>query len=321
MFAPLGHFKLSAEPAPAEVLFRSGAAAFGAGRPGAFAVRRPERTFAWLYAWAMTLASALVIQEQAAAEWDPRRTYNLIGVNERERGVIPRAGWSIRQRREQLQRARRLIMNVARAGVENELRDLLGDDFRSYRPTPKAEIVNWPVNLSDQPMYLSRPDVPRKVAYLTSPVVTLGSSQIVTIDEHTPSIEWRIMERDVIIIEPDNDARAERVFVEAAGDSDGGPPYTLQITPTKPHPAGSIVYRGPWPLWTGSKRHSLVVLSAAGAADLETRRAANLRMETLARGVSTWDLAGANADDATKAGPFRVGVGLIGSTPIGEVSL
>ena len=122
---------------------------------------------------------------------------------------------------------------------------------------------------------------------------------------------------DVVVIEPENPDRAERVTLTAAGDSDGGPPYYLTFTPTKPHAAGVSILRAPWPFWVGSKRHSLVVLSAADAEDPEMRRQAQWLMERYARATSTWDVAGA-AEDGT-VGPFTVDGGKIGITPIGEV--
>ena len=123
---------------------------------------------------------------------------------------------------------------------------------------------------------------------------------------------------DAVVIEPENKDRAERVTLADAFDSDGSVPYFLQFTPTKPHAAGVSILRAPFPFWAGTKRHSLVILSAEGAEDAESRRLAQWLMERYARATSTWDIAGAN-DDGVSAGPFTVGGGKLGVTPIGYV--
>jgi len=74
-----------------------------------------------------------------------------------------------------------------------------------------------------------------------------------------------------------------------------------------------------YPYWTSSKRHSLVVLTASAAADPEKRRKVHELMGRLARGVSTWDIAAESAPGF--AGPFRVGEGRLGMTPIGTVAV
>ncbi len=143
---------------------------------------------------------------------------------------------------------------------------------------------------------------------------------IVNYEEREPGIEWTLTAGDVVVIEPENPDRAERVTLADAFDSDGSGPYFLQLTPTNPHAAGVSILRAPFPMWAGSKRHSLVILAEADAEDPETRRLAQWLMERYARGTSTWDIAGANVGDLT-AGPFTVGGGKLGVTPIGLVTL
>lgn len=322
IFTPLGHFKFSRLPPLGQRIFNQGAAALGDGRPGAYRIERADgqRTFAWLYAWAMTLASAQILQERAAAQWDPAGVTDMLAVQEAERGSIPQAGWTIGQRREQLQRMRRLIQDVSRNGIKTALEALLPGVFLAYVPTPVADVVNWPTGLGDQPMLLAPATLPRRVATLTSPVTSTGTALFVNYEQRAEGIEWQLQRGDRVVIEPENNERAEMVTLADAFDSDGGPPYFLRLSCQHPHAAGVSILRAPWPMWTGSKRHSLVVLTAEMALDPESRRLVNWLMERMARATSTWDIAADNGDGLT-AGPFKVEEGMIGVTPIGEVTL
>lgn len=322
LFTPFGHLRLSRLPAIGKRLFDLGAEALGAGRPGTYAITRASsgRTFAWLYAWAMTAGTVYLLQERAGRQWDPARATDLLELQERERGSIPQAGWTVDQRQAQLTRMRRLIQDVSANGLTGAMTELLGDAFLAYLPTAIADAVNWPTSLGDSPMLLAEPTLPRRVATLTSSIATVGVSTIANYGEREPGIEWTLTAGDVVVIEPENPDRAERVTLADAFDSDGSAPYFLQFTPTKPHAAGVSILRAPFPMWAGSKRHSLVVLSEAMAEDPETRRLAQWLMERYARATSTWDIAGANTGDLT-AGPFTVGGGKLGITPIGLVTL
>lgn len=322
LFTPFGHLRFSRVPPIGQRLFDLGAASLGGGRPGTYAITRAEngRTFAWLYAWAMTLGTVYLLEERAGRQWDPARVTDLLELQERERGSIPQAGWTVDQRQAQLVRMRRLIQDVSANGLAGAMTELLGSAFLAYLPTAIVDAVNWPVSLGDSPMLLAEPTLPRRVATLLTPISTVGSSVIVNYAEREPGIEWTLTAGDVVVIEPENPDRAERVTLTDAFDSDGSGPYFLQFTPSKPHAAGVCILRAPWPFWVGSKRHSLVVLSAADAEDPEVRRLAQWLMERYARATSTWDLAGANAGDLT-AGPFTVGGGKLGITPLGLVTL
>ena len=322
LFTPFGHLRFSRIPAIGKRLFDLGAAALGDGRPGTYAVVRANngRTFAWLYAWSMTAGTVYLLQERAGRQWDPSRVTDLLELQEREDGSIPQAGWTVDQRQAQLVRMRRLIQDVSANGLAGALAELLGSAFLAVVPGAIADIVNWPATVGDSPMLLALPTLQRRLATLTSSIATVGSSVIANYAEREPGIDWRLTAGDVVVIEPENKDRAERVTLADAFDSDGSVPYFLQFTPTKPHAAGVSILRAPFPAQTGSKRHSLVVLSEAMAEDPETRRLAQWLMERHARATSTWDLAGANAGDLT-AGPFTVGGGKIGITPIGLVTL
>lgn len=318
IFTPVGHLKLSREPSAGEQLFELGRVALRGNGKG-FAVKRDGRTWAFLYAWAMTLASARLLIERAGQQWDPRRAYELLPVQEMERGSTPQAGWSIQQRRAQLAWMRELIQDVSRVAVENKLRAIAGAGVLAYIPTSKSEIVNWPEGLGDSPMILARADLPRRLAKITHGIATVGTVTV-TYERLVPNIEFELQKGDVVVIEPDNDDRAERVEVLSTSNGDGDGPYTATFVATKPHNAGTVITKQPFPMWTGAKRHSLVVLTDEAARDAEVRRRVQMVLERMSRGMSTWSIAGANDDNAT-AGPFMVGVGQLGVTPLGSINL
>lgn len=320
IFSPLGHFRFSRLPPIGQRIFEAGAASLGGGRPGTYSLVRGGRTFAWLYAWSMVLASVAVLQERAGEQWDPARVTDLLELQEAERGSIPQAGWTIGERRAQLARMRRLIQDVSANGLRTAMAELLGAAFLAYLPTPRASVVNVPTALGDSPMLLAPPSLTRRIATLTSPIATVGSPVTVTYGERAAGIAWGLVAGDTVVIEPENPDRAERVTLTAAFDTDGGAPFYLTFTPTKPHAAGVSILRGSWPFWVGTKRHSLVVFSAESAEDAETRRLAQWLMERYARAASTWDLAGANEGNLS-AGPFTVGGGKLGVTPLGYFEL
>ena len=317
LFTPLGHLRFSRLPAMGQRLFESGAASLGDGRPGTYAIARGGRTFAWLYAWSMVLATIELFQRRAGEQWDPERATDLLEVQERERGSIPRAGWTIGQRRARLARMRRLIQDVSRNGVATALAELLGESFLAFVPTAKADAVSYPASLGDSPQLLATPGaISRRVASLGTSIANVGSPVTVTYGERAGGVAWELRAGDVVVIEPENPDRAERVTLAAAFDSDGGAPYYLTFTPTKPHAAVVSILRASWPFWVGTKRHSLVFLTAAAAGDPEARRLVQWLMERYMRATSTWDIVGAN-DDGVTAGPFKVGVGKLGITPLG----
>ena len=318
IFTPIGHLKLSSEPSYGEQLFELGRSSLrGTGK--GFSVPRDGRTWAWLYAWAMTLASARILIERAGQQWDPLRTYEYLPIQEAERGSIPQAGWSIQQRRAQLVWMRELILSVSRTTVENKLREIAGDGVLAVIPTAKADITNWPESLGDSPMILARSDLPRALAKLSG---TIASAGTVTVEYErlAANIDFELQKGDVVVVEPDNDDRAERVEILSTTNGDGTGPYTATFVATNPHNKGTVLAKQPFPMWAGTKRHTLVVLTDEAAHDPQTRRFVQVVLERMSRGPSTWSIGGANDDNET-AGPFLLGISEIGVTPIGAINL
>lgn len=316
IFAPFGHLKFSSAKPLGQQLFEAGKAGFGG---VAFKIERGSRVFAWLYAWAMSLATLRMRVERAGRQWDPRRVYEHIDDYERDHGVVPRPGQTVAERRNELVWRRKLLPRPTRANVENELRERIGDAFLAFLPTAKSDVVNWPPSLGDSPMLLARPSLPRAIAKTLTPIASPGAQQWIFYEQHSAGVAWELRERDVVVIEPEVPDRAERVtLIAVTSGSEAG--YSIQINPTKAHPSGATIARAPLPIWAGTKRHSLVVLTADDIEAPEVRRRAHEVMERMMRSTSTWDLAGAN-DGGEAAGPFTVGGGKLGVTPIGYFEL
>lgn len=311
IFTPMGHLRMSREPSDGERLFEVGRSSLGSAFP---ATRGTGRTFAWLYAWAMTLATARQFIRRGGEQWDPRRTWELLDVQEAERGAIPHAGQSVADRRAALTRARKLPVVPSRTNVANALAEVLGSRFVAYIPTPRAQVVNWPTALGSSPMLLRRPTDRRSLARSLTPIATVGSPVTISIEQWAAGVGHELQARDVVVLEPENLDRAETCSITATGSG------TITLTPTKAHAAGVAVLLAPFPAWLSSRRHALVLLADGYGLDPEARRLVQATLEKMSRAVSTWDIGEANAGGAS-AGPFKVGVGKLGATPIGLVTL
>lgn len=323
-FTPLGHLELGSDPAPGERFFEALKASLG----GQYSTEPGSRMDGHLYAQAMGLADELVTLERAGAQADPHRVYENLPAREGEYGLVPAPGDTIPARRRALAARMLLPGGASRVNVEAALRELLGDDFVAYRPTPKTEAAVHPPSLGDQPMNLQPATAARKLIRLTRKITTgLGAPQlalyerVVPLPAHVKDAPV-LLAGDKLVVHPESDALMERVEVLWSGVvilSESS--YALGFTAVfdRPHPAGVVGTTAPFPYWVSTKRQSLVVLRAGAAADPEKRRRVHELMRRIARGVSTWSIAAASAPGF--AGPFKLGVGKLGSTPIGTVAI
>lgn len=269
-----------------------------------------------LYARSKGLARTLLIIERAGRQTLPSHVLEFLPAREEEYGLIPGPHDTIGDRQRAYAARKRQRGGADALNVERELRAALGDDFVTLRRTPIDEAAVWPTNAGDQPMNLQRPTVPRKSIRIPDAIATgLGAPQEV---EYQLVSGDPLLPNDVVVVEPNILGIAERVTVLGV-DAGGGHRY-VTATFTKPHTAGCVGTTAPWPQWRSTKRHSLVVLTEAAAADPIKRNKVHDVMRRLARAVSTWDVV-ATADGETTTGPFTIGEGLIGVTTFGQVSL
>lgn len=309
LFTPLGHLKLSRETPLGEQFFEVGKASLG---EKSFDLTRGERMFAWLYAKAMGRATAKLLLDRAREQWNPNKVYEGLGVYEIDHGIVPHAEQGIAERRAEAAWRRKLLLTPNRTNVENELDERTEGAFLALFPTAKGDAVSYPTNMGDSPMVLSRQTDRRAIAK-TMKAVSSGVGVGCGYEAWSTSVPHELRTGDVAVLGVGT-ANEERVTITSADAND------IVFTCTKPHSKGEMIVLGHWPYWTSTKRRSLVVLTAEGAESAKTRRRAHEVLERNARGTSIWDVGGANEDGLT-AGPFKVGVGKLGVTPIGEFTL
>jgi hypothetical protein len=313
-FTPLGMLSLSSAPSHAETIFdalvRSQGDAYAAGGPHE----------AKLYAQAMGLARGQYALERAGNQQFPKRATDLFDILEREHGLVPRADDSTAERTAELSARMLLPGGAAQSNVERTLSELLGEDFVAYRPTPTDEMVLYPDNIGDSPMNLQAPEVVRKRLVITDAISTgLGAPQQVQyLETRTEAEDTALLaaEGDVLVVGPGT-ATEERVTVTAIATVDGD--HFLAATFEQPHPPETLAITAPYPMWMSTKRHSLIVLTAAAASDAEKRRKVHDLMRRIARGVSTWDIAGES--DPGETGPFILDESLMDQTPFEAITL
>ncbi len=313
-FTPCGMLAMSSRPSHAETIFKALVRSQG----DAYAAGGPHE--AKLYAQAMGLARVQYALERAGNQQFAKRATDFFDILEHEHGLVPRPDATDAERTAELAARMLLPGGASQANVERALSELLGDDFVAYRPTPVDEMVLYPAAIGDSPMNLVAPEVVRKRLVITGAISTgLGAPQQVRyLETRTEADDTALLaaEGDVLVVGPGT-ATEERVTVTAI--STVGDEHFLTAAFDQPHPANTLATTAPYPMWTSTKRHSLIVLTAAAAADAEKRRKVHDLMRRVARGVSTWEIAAESEPGET--GPFKVGEGLLGITTIGTITL
>lgn len=339
LFTPLGLLKLGAKQSPAELFYDQQRAAIGE----QFDTTEGTHVEASMYARAMAFGRTAFALERAADQAYPATITELIPTREAEYGVVPGPLDSIADRRATLAAARLLPRGATITAIEDAFATLLGDDFLGVRATPWPEAVNYPTNLGDQPMNLQTTSVERKFIRVLD-AVTLGGPGYFTLryealDPNEPTVDetqfditkqiprTQLLVGDVLTLDSENATRTEVVTVQAVdiqfsdGDVLNDPAYRrFSATISNTHGAGFSATTIPFPLWASTKRHYLIVLTETAALDAEKRRKADELAARIFSCVATWSVAGGVVSGGSGvAGPFKVGEGLIGITPIGTM--
>lgn len=317
-FTPTGLLKLRGEEPLAQRIYGATRAALGpelAGQPASF-------VDCFAFAFALGVARGATLLERAFGQMLPSEVTDLLGAQEEEYGIIPSPTASITERRRALAARMLLPGGAGRLNAENALRSLLGDRFVAYRTTESAERGVWPPALGDAPQNFVDAEVARKLVHVT-PAISIGlsASQAVAYVPVEPLAEAGTLHSlavgDRVVVEPELLARAEVVTVLALGeDPTSGPTFTGVFN--QAHEPGCWATTMPFPMWTSTQRHSLVVVEALAALDPEVRRQVHELMDRIARGVSTWALV--QATGPRQAGPFLLDKSPLGATPFGTVT-
>ena len=321
-FTPLGLLTCSSTPSHAEKFYRAQVDLLG----GQYRLEEGDHMEATIYARAICLGVTKRLLQHAGDQVVPVKAAECLPYREEEYGSFPTTYDSLAERRARLALYRLLPKQSTTVNVTTALRAILGDAFVGIRPTPYVEAVVEPANCGDQPMNLQRAESDRKNIRILDNVSILGSQtvQYDSLNPEDPRETGTVFPRtqlivgDVLVVDPTQNLQIERVTVTAVGTY-GSIARTFTGVFTKAHDANVPATTMPFPYWRSTKRHSLIILTDAGALDAETRRKANEWCARLLRGVSTWSLAGETAAGVT--GPWRVDEGIIGVTTIGEITL
>lgn len=331
-FTPCGMLVMSSQPSHAERFYDAMVSTL-TGKDGqpAYSLAAGSRMDGFCYATAMALARQRYALEHAGHEIEPACVTENIEAREGEYGSVPGPDDNMATRRAVLVARKLLPTGAAQTSVAAALTELLGDDFLAYLPTELGTETNAPAAIGGSPMSLQREDIPNKALVLLDPVTgSFPAAYTVRFDALDPTTSkvdeqdssltsLRLAKGDKVVVDAGAPDMAEVVTVTSTGISLGATDYrTFTATFTKPHAAGAVLVTGDWPYWHSTKRTSLVVLSETAAEDPEARRKVNEQLARQVREVSRWQIAGGSGGSA---GPFRVGVGKLGVTPIGTIPL
>jgi hypothetical protein len=309
-FQPFGHLRFSSKRPHGETIYNDKLRNCGADENFQGPVYRGK-----LFCDAMLSAGIRYFLERIGAQFDPRQADQLLPVHEREYGLVPNASATMSQRREDLFRYRRLKPDARASSVGQTLFDLLGDKFANYR-TQRNEETGTLAEIEQAARYNTDFD-----ALMVPPSVPIQIGRVRRA-LHDKSSRRKLFEIDWLFGKPTPLSVGQRIIIDAGRwrqseivaikETLGESQYRAVFR--RAHVEGAIVLTGLFPLTWSPKRRHFLTLEYPWAADPETRRKINSTMRVITRGVSTWQ----TMDGEESVGPFTVGGGRIGITPIGE---
>jgi hypothetical protein len=153
-------------------------------------------------------------------------------------------------------------------------------------------------------------------------VLTEYATQVSYENWNTSHADVLIAAGDEICVEPDNWGVAERLVVLSAAGS--GADRSLTAAFHRPHSAGTFATTGPVPLWANTRRHVLVVVTAAAAVDVGMVAKVNALFARVMRAPTTWAIVQPTTPGAATTGPFIIGTTLgspLGAVPVESITL
>lgn len=315
-FAPLGLLAFAAGPSPAKRIYDDMVRGLG-GAEGDLGVMPGTYLDGKCFSRAIRIALARKHLIRAKRQTFPATVDVLITNREYEYGAVPAVDATIVERRAELSRRMTVPSQASQVILEAELTELLGDDFIALRTTSAAEAVVNPTSVGAAPENLQRPEVTRKVVRLSGAVSFIGIPQTVAYELVEAPVagndvaEQALVVGDVLVVDPGT-AIADRITATAVG---GG---FLTATFSKPHSASARGFTMPLPQQVSTKRHTVVVLTDAAAADPEKRRIVNEHLGRRMRATSTWGISGGTSSSTTG---FEIGAFGLGMTTLAPIAL
>jgi hypothetical protein len=312
-FQPFGHFRFTSKRPHGETLYQDKLRNSGAEENFQGPVYRGK-----LFCDAMLAAGVLYFLERIGAQYDPRKAAQLLPVHEHEYGLTPSPTATESERRAELYAYRRLKPDARASSLGQALVELLGDKLVTHRVKRTADIGTL-TEIEEAARYAETSDalmvphsVPIQIGRLLRGVHDrTAARKLFEVDFVFGSTDpLRVGQK--IIIDPGRWRKAEVVTIqEYLGDNQ------YRAITRKPHDAGAYVLTSTFPLATSKKRRHYIALEYPWAEDRETRRKIHNTMRIATRAVSTWQIMDGDGGDI---GPFTIGEGRIGITPLGAFS-
>jgi len=261
-----------------------------------------------LYANAMALGRCKYAIERSGQQFRCDTALESLPKLEREYGLIPERGATIAQRRAKLVVAARIARGASRSNVEFVLTELFGSDFIAYLTVAVPDMVVSPALPATTGVY-EKPGSLRG-AFETLDSVTTNGSPVTIRCSLIAGAQETLRVGGRFVIDPGSYSRVEAVAPTQIVHV--GTVVNVTAIFTKPHDRGVFVATGRHANQATSKRHNTFWMSPTAAVDAKVRKRVHRAARRLLRGISTWSV----ADDS---GPFQVGVGRLGVTPIGAL--
>ena len=220
IFTPCGLLELSGDITRAERLYYELIASYGpaffpqgVATPGTYMEAR-------VFATAMALARAHATLVRAGNQRHPTKAFDLLTLLAADWGVIPSSTDTIPSLQAKVAAAKQQSRGARFEAVVAGLQAILGENFLSFRPVATTEATvypQWPSGIANERANPTRAGAPAKWAVLVDPVAVPGTPVAVTYTNLDISgDEVFIAAGDVVMMQPENTALAERVTVLSA---------------------------------------------------------------------------------------------------------
>lgn len=325
-FTPLDLYQLSGKVPLAQRIYDSMKAQHG----DQFSLDVGTRQEAFCFATSLAIARAAEKQEEAALQGLVDHVTETLPVFEQQFQLVPAYDETTSARKDALRFANRRPTSAwTYTAILSVLQDMLGSALISYLTTPTAEVVRYPAAIGDQPMNLQRADVPRKVVRFLDPVSFTGVT--VTVRYEPVDVPVNVQSQgsldlvlgDKLVVEPNVFGVGETIevgTVTPASVQGGLPvPASFKAIFANAHTSGCLGFTHPYPSWTSTRRHHLVVVTPAAAQSPTLRARLDRQMRKMVRASSTWSIV--QSTDGLTLDTFEQNVSAVSNTSLGAFTL
>lgn len=305
-FDSFGFLRFSSEPSQAAKAYQQLKSSYGTAFLGPVGEAK-------VYASAMAIGSAQCEQDRAAGQFRADRLMEMLQGTEAEYGIVPAPDANLKTRRLGVAAAQRLRNGARADAMEDGLRDILGSAFVAYYVNDAVAnpLSSLPLNPTVSGTY--KPTTTPIQVVTIQPVVMPNASPQTVAYSHFCGENTPLKSGDSLAVDPGINGICEAVTLLSATAT------TFSAVFTKPHDAGTIATTSPFENWSNFQRSALIAVTAATLTNNELMRKTKRFMNKWSRIVGVWAII-ADDGDGAGSGPFKVGQGMIGHTPIGTVS-